>query len=299
MRARLLPLLLPLLLLAPAAHGKLRVVGTLPDFAALARAIGGDRVEAMALIKGTQDPHYVDAKPSMIVKVNRADLLISIGLGLEVGWLPVLLTQGRNGKVQVGAPGHLDASSVIRPLEVPVKADRAMGDVHGGGNPHYYTSPVEMFTVARAIRDKLKALDPEGAAHYDARWSEFETQYSSKLAGWRSRLASVKGTQVVVYHQSWVYLLEWAGLKRAGVLEPKPGIPPSPAHVSRVLSTTRDQGVKFVIQEVYHPRRLSSVFAKKARARLLVLPSMVGAAEGIETIWDKFDRIVEELTDGE
>jgi len=284
------------LLITPPAAAKLRVVTTLPDFAAMVAELGGDRVEAEALIRGTQDPHYVDAKPSYILKVSRADLLIVIGLGLEAGWLPVLLTQARNGEVQPGARGYLDASQVIRVKEVPVDPDRAMGDVHGGGNPHYYTSPQELDRVAQAIHRRLVELDPAGQPTYDQRWQAFQAKYESKSAEWKRALEGLRGGQVVVYHESWIYFLDWAGIGRAGALEPKPGIPPSAGQVTRLLVKVRGRPVRFVIQEVYHPARLSRVFAQKAGAKLLILPSMVGAEDGIDTIWDKFDRIVARLT---
>ncbi len=279
------------------ANAKLHVVGTLPDFADIATELGGDRVEAEALILGTEDPHFVDAKPSHVLRVNRADLLICIGLGLEGGWLPVLLTQSRNDKVQVGAAGYLDASAHIVAKDVPSRADRAMGDVHGGGNPHYYTSPPEMLRVAHAIHDKLVELDPDGRGSYDERWRMFEEKFREREAAWKSALAPLVGTKVVVYHKSWVYLLDWLAFVEVGALEPKPGIPPSPSHVAALLGVVKDQHVRFVFQEIYHPDRLSKLFAEKAGAKLLVLPSMVGAAPGIKTVWDKWDRIVAEVHD--
>ncbi|MBL6974386.1 MAG: zinc ABC transporter substrate-binding protein [Deltaproteobacteria bacterium] len=279
------------------ATARLRVVGTLPDFAAIATEIGGDRVHAESLIRGTQDPHYVDAKPSMILRVNRADLLICIGMGLEDGWLPVLMTQSRNGEIQVGQPGYLDASTVIAPMEVPVNPDRTMGDVHGAGNPHYYTSPREMFQVAEAIYRRLVQLDPEGRRHYETGWKAFEQKYREKMTSWKSRLSSFEGFRVIVYHESWIYMLEWSGLKKVGALEPVPGIPPNPRHVTKVLNKVRELDVGFVIQEIYHPTNLSKIFATKAKARLVILPSMVGAEPAIKTISDKFDRIIKLLTE--
>ncbi len=282
-----------LLALGQAAQAKLRVVTTLPDFAAIAAELGGERVEAEALIRGSQDPHFVDAKPSFILKLSRADLLVRIGLGLEDGWLPVLLTQARNADVQPGGRGYLDASQVVRVLEVPVKADRAMGDVHGGGNPHYFTSPEELFRVAQAIERKLLELDPDGAEEFQARWRAFEERFRQRTGAWRRRLAPLQGMPVVEYHRSWIYFLEWSGFRSAGALEPKPGVPPSAGHVTRLLREVQGQGIRQVWQEVYHPTGLSRVFAEKSGARLLVLPSMVGASEGLDTIWDKFDRMVE------
>jgi zinc/manganese transport system substrate-binding protein len=284
------------LTLADGAEAKLRVLGTLPDFAAIAAELGGDRVTTESLIQGTEDPHFVDPKPSHILRVSRADLLICIGLELESGWLPVLLTQARNGRVQVGAPGHLDASELVQPKEVPVHTDRAMGDVHGGGNPHYYVSPPEMFLVARGIHNKLVALDPAGRSAYEKQWQDFSTKYQQKLAAWQGALAPLAGARVVEYHRSWVYLLDWLDFTSVGTLEPKPGIPPSPNHVTQLLMRVKDQKVRFVFRERYHADSLSEVFARKAGAKLLDLPTMVGAEPGIKTIWDKWDRMVQLLT---
>ncbi len=294
--SRLLLLVLGVLGVAAPASAKLNVVTTLPDFAAIAQELGGERVNAEALLRGTQDPHFADAKPALIVKVNRADMLVNIGLGLEAGWLPVLMTQARNANIQVGAPGYLDGSQFVTAKEVPVKADRAMGDVHSGGNPHYYTAPDELFRVAQAISAKLVELDPEGRTYYQERWQAFATKYEQKVREWQAKLAPLRGTKVIVYHQSWTYFLDWAGLVEVGALEPKPGVSPSPSHVSRLFNQVKDQKVRFVLQEVYHPTSLSETFANKAGATLVVLPSMVGAADGIVTIWDKFDRIVNQLT---
>jgi len=281
---------------ASSAEAKLRVVGTLPDFAAIAAELGGDRVQAESLIQGTEDPHFVDAKPSHVLRVNRADLVICIGLGLESGWLPVLLTQARNGNVQIGAPGYLDASTVISPKDVPVKADRAMGDVHGGGNPHYYVSPPEMLRVSEAIHKKLVLLDPAGRAEYDRRWQAFSKKFAEKMAAWKAALLPLAGSKVVEYHKSWVYLLDWMGMVSVGALEPKPGIPPSPSHVTELLMQVKDQNVRFVFRESYHSDSLSQVFANKAGARLVEVPTMVGAEPDIKTIWDKWDHVVRLLT---
>ncbi len=278
------------------AQAKLRVVGTLPDFAAIARELGGDRVEAEALVQGTEDPHFVDAKPSHVLRVNRADLLICIGLGLESGWLPVLLTQARNGNVQVGAVGYLDASQYVQTKEVPVKADRAMGDVHGGGNPHYYVSPAEMLRVSEAIYKKLVELDPEGRADYERRWQAYAKKFRDKMASWKAALSALKGSNVVEYHKSWIYLLDWLGFNSVGALEPKPGIPPSASHVTSLLNQVKDRQVRFVFREIYHSDSLSEVFARKTGAKLLDLPTMVGATSDIKTIWDKWDRMVQMLT---
>jgi len=277
-------------------QAKVYVAATIPDFAALAAELGGDRVEAVSLIKGAQDPHFADALPSHVVRLNRADLLVYTGCGLESGWLPPLMMQSRNAKIQPGSPGHLDASTVVTLKEVPTTIDKTQGDVHPGGNPHFYTGPAELYAVAAAIYDRLKKIDPEGAAYYDGRWKDFRTTYERKTAEWKQKLAPLKGTAVVEYHKSWLYFLDWAGLTSVGALEPKPGIPPSVRHVTDLIALVQGKGVRFVIQEIYHPQKVSKVFAEKSGAKLLVLPSMTGAMPGTDTVWEKFDRIVDELT---
>ncbi len=284
------------LVVSPEVEAKLRVVTTLPDFASIAGELGGDRVTADSLIRGTQDPHFVDARPSLILGLSRADLLIRIGMELEDGWLPVLLNQSRNGALTMGKTGYLDASNLIEPMGRVANPDRSMGDVHSQGNPHYYTSPRELFAVAEEIYNRLTILDPDGFDYYSQRWAEFSKKYQLKTKEWQNKVQSLKGTNVIVYDESWIYLVDWIGFKQAGALEPVPGVPPSPAHIAGLLNGVKTKDIKFVFQEIYHPNNLSRIFAKKAGARLLVLPSMVGAEPGIKSIWDKFDRIVELLT---
>lgn len=284
------------LLAASPVLAAVQVVTTLPDFAALVQEIGGARVQVEALVRGSQDPHFADARPSMILSAHNAQLLVVAGLGLEAGWLPVVLTQARNPAIQQGSRGYFDASQVAQLRDVVAQADRAMGDVHGGGNPHYYTSPAELHRVAKALYARLVELDPAGKATYDAGWLRFDAQYRARTAVWRQRLAPLKGMAIVEYHKSWVYFLDWAGIRSVGALEPKPGIPPSPAHVAKLLAQVAPLGVKQVWQEVYQPQSLSKLFAQRSSAKLLVLPSMVGALPGTETIWKKFDKMVDLVT---
>lgn len=293
--SKLIAVLIALAFLTP-LHATVRVVTTIPDYAALAAELGGERVEATALIKGAQDPHFADALPSHIVRLNKADLLVFAGCGLESGWLPPLMTQSRNDKIQPGSAGYLDASTIVTLKEVPTTVDKAQGDVHPGGNPHFYTGPEELYAVAAAIYDRLKRIDPEGAAYYDGRWKEFQATYTRKTAEWRAKLAPLKGVRIVEYHKSWTYFLDWSGLVSVGALEPKPGIPPSVRHVTDLLAQVQGSGVRFVMQEIYHPQKLSKIFAEKSGAKLLVLPSMTGALTGTDTVWAKFDYIVNELT---
>jgi zinc/manganese transport system substrate-binding protein len=277
------------------AAARLKVVATLPDFASIASEIGGDRVDAESFVKGAEDPHFVDPKPSFVMKMSRADLLIVTGLGLEDGWLPSLLNQARNGKVLAGAEGFLDASTLVTLKDVVANADRAMGDIHGGGNPHYYTGPTELKKVAEGIFNRLKKLDPAGAAYYEGRWAGFLKKFEASMAAWAEKASALKGAKVVAYHKSWVYLEDWLGLVEIGTLEPKPGIPPSAGHVAGLLAKAKAENAGLLIQEIYHPTNLSRKFAEQSGMRMVVLPSMVGAEPSIKTVWDKFDRILELL----
>ncbi len=278
---------------------EIRVIGSIPDYAELAKEIGGTKVKAESLIKGTQDPHFADALPSHIMKLNKADLLILTGLGLESGWLPALLNNSRNKKIQAGSTGYIDASEFVELKDVSLKIDKSMGDVHPGGNPHFYTAPDQLFKIAQEIKNRLIQIDPDGRNHYEKNWSVFKTKYESKVAQWKKSIEPLKGTKVVVYHESWVYLLDWLGFEKVAALEPKPGIPPSSGHIAEVLHSIEGKNVRFLFQEIYHPTSLSKKFADKANIKLLVLPSMTGAEKGTDSIWDKFDLIINRLIKGE
>jgi len=221
-------------------------------------------------------------------------MLICTGLGLESGWLPALLTQARNSKVIVGAPGYLEASHFVELKEVPEKVDKIMGDIHAGGNPHFYTSPDNIYRIAYGIYQTLVQIDSDGKSYYTQKWKEFSAKHTKKSAEWKKKTEKLKGLKVIEYHKSWIYLIDWLGLKSVGALEPKPGIPPSGSHIAELLSKHKD--VSFVFQEVYNPKNLSELFAKKSGAKLVLLPSMTGALEGTDNIWSKFDNIIETLT---
>jgi len=284
-----------LLLLPAAASARVRVVATIPDFAQIAEEIGGSRVRASSLVKPTQDPHYVDPRPSMMVELSRADLLLLAGMELESGWLPPLLTGSRNRRIQRGAPGYLDCSTLIEPMDVRVP-DRAMGDIHPGGNPHYWFDPRNGLRVARGIANALELADPAGAEQYRAGLEDFTARLQARMDEWQRRLAPHRGKEIVVYHESWVYFFDWAGLIQFAALEPKPGIPPSPSHVADLMRRARGRNVSLVVQESFYPTSLSSVVAKRIGARLKVLPVMTGAG-GTKTYIDLMDRLVAELTD--
>ena len=280
--------------LAGTAQARLNVVATIPDFGAIAQEVGGPHVRVVALVKPTQDPHFVDARPSLMVDLNRADLLLITGMELESGWLPPLMTGSRNPEIQRGADGYLDCSTLIKPMQVRAP-DRAKGDIHPGGNPHYWTDPRNGLAIARGIARRLIQLDASHAEDIRQRLQSFVEKLRARMASWGKRLAPHRGTRVVVYHESWIYFLDWAGFVRAGALEPKPGIPPKPSHVATLIKRVKGQGIKYVIQESFYPTNLSRIFARKSGARLKVLPTMVGAG-GTHTYFDLIERLVEELT---
>ncbi len=255
------------------AEAKVRLVASLPDLGALAREVGGEDVEVTVLARSTQDPHFVDARPNLVLALSRADLLVFNGLDLEAGWLPVLLTNARNPKVQPGRPGHLDASTLVSLLEVPQgRVDRSMGDIHGGGNPHYTLDPRNGLKVAKGIAERLAQVDPERADVYRKRAADYEAALSRRIAEWTAALQPFAGRPVVTYHRSFVYFTDFAGLKEAAWVEPKPGLQPNAGHVAHVLGVMKRLGVKLILQEDWYQAATSEQLAKLTKATLLRVP---------------------------
>ncbi|HEU5217024.1 MAG TPA: metal ABC transporter substrate-binding protein [Gemmatimonadales bacterium] len=275
MRSFVLAAVLSAAALSFPAHAKLKVVATVSDLGAITSAVGGDLVSVETLSRSTQDPHFADAKPSLILSLARADLLVLNGMDLEVGWLPVMLTGSRNAKVQRGEPGYLDCSTLITPREVPIqKLDRSMGDIHPGGNPHYTKDPRNAALVARGIADRLSQLDPSHHQQYAANAARFQQALQAKMAEWSKALAPLKGRPVVTYHKSWIYFVDFAGMVEVAFVEPKPGIPPNPAHVTNVLNVIRARDVKVILQEQWYPAATSELLVKNSRAKLVRVPGM-------------------------
>ena len=257
------------------AFADLRVVATTPDLAAVAKAVSGGHADVSALALPTQDPHFVDARPHLALDLSRADLLLSVGLSLEIGWLPTLQVGSRNGNIQNGAKGYLDCSQFVHVLEAPtVKVDRSMGDIHPGGNPHYMYDPRQVVKVAEGIAQRMAQLDPKHAADFQAAAKRFVAQVDAARAGWEKQLTSLRGAKVIEYHRSFAYLADWLGIDIVDDLEPKPGIPPNPKHVADVLMLARSQGVKLILQESYYPQNIAQAIAQRCGAKLVVLPSM-------------------------
>ncbi len=262
---------------ATPAAAALRVVTTTEDLASLTREVGGDKVEVTALAKGYQDPHFVEPKPSFLLAVSRADLLIAVGRELEIGWLPTLISSSRNGKVQPGGPGYLDASRNVRILEIPTgQITRAMGDVHPQGNPHYWLDPGNGRLIAQAIRDKLSQLSPSDASEFAARYDDFDRRLAAAEARWDATMAPYKGTKVVTYHRSWPNFMERFGLEVMGYVEPKPGIPPSPSHTLELITDMKAQGVELIIVEPYFDKKTPQAIAAQVGGKVLELAPSVG-----------------------
>lgn len=260
---------------AAAIGARLNVVATTPALAAIAREIGGEAVAVTTLSSPNQDPHFVDARPNLILPLNRADLLIVNGLDLEVGWLPTLQTGARNGAIQKGAQGYFDASTVVPLKQVPMqKIDRSMGDLHPGGNPHYLTDPRNGARVATGMAQRFGQLLPRHAAEFQQHAAAFSKSANSLGDQQAKRFAALPATkrQTVSYHQSWIYLNDWLGLRQIGMIEPKPGVPPTPPHVAALLGQMREQKVDAILQETYYPSRFGQLLAEKSGAAFVLLP---------------------------
>lgn len=287
------------LMSASSALAGLKVVATLPDLAAIARQIGGDEVEVSALASPFEDPHYVDPKPSHIVALNQADMLILNGLELEAGWLPPLQSQARNAAVSVGGAGVVDVSKLVRLLEKPAgQVSRAQGDIHSGGNPHYTFDPRAMAQAGVAIGNKMAELDP---AHADAYRRRAVALADSLLVFAREQRARFDKLprdkrRIVAYHGSLIYLNDWLGLDEVATIEPKPGVPPNPSHVSQVLEVVRAQRVGVILQERHYPQKTSQTLSRLAQVRLVVIDGATRFEEG-EGYLDHLKRISEEVYD--
>ncbi len=285
-----------LLAFAGAASAALKVVATTEDLAALARAVGGGHVQVHSLTRGTADPHYAEAKPSMIRQLHDADLLLVVGAGLEDGWLPPLLASARNGRVLPGAPGYLDLSAAVTLLDKPAgPVTRAMGHVHPAGNPHYWLDPENGLKLAQAIAARLAALDPARAADYHANFEAFAAALTGRVAQWRAALAPLKGRSVIAYHKSLVYLADAFGFRIVAEVEPKPGIPPNPSHLRALVERIRAQNIRLLIMEPFYERRSAAYLAEQTGIEVVLLPTSVGAEPGIMTYIDLFDAIVAAL----
>ena len=290
-----------LLLLAAARPGSaqtLNVVTTTEDLAAIAREVGGDKIKVTALARGYQDPHFVEAKPSFVLTMNKASLLIVVGRDLESSWLPPLITQSRNSKIQPGGAGYLDPSTSARILEIPTGTiTRAMGDVHALGNPHYWLDPENGRRIATAIKDRLSQMDAANAAYYAQREADFGRRLGEAQQRWKAQMAPYKGLKVVTYHRSWTNFAEAFGLDVVNYVEPKPGIPPTPQHTLNLINAMKAQNVKIILVEPYFDTKTPNAVASKTGAKVLVLTPSVGGVPQASDYFKLFDTNIAKLID--
>jgi len=282
----------------PPPAARLNVVATTADLGALARAIGGDQVDVKVLAKPTEDPHFVDAKPSHIVTLNRADVLIDGGAELELGWLPPLMESSRNSKIASGAPGRIVASQGVEMLEIPATFDRSKGDIHALGNPHFLIDPVRARVVAAHIADQLAKVQPASAELFNNNLKAFNTTLDAKYAQWQKMLEPYKGAKIVTYHKDFVYLAERFNLKVLETLEPKPGIAPSPAHLAQVISAMRAEKTRVILIQPYQNRKTAETVARQTGAVVLDTPQQPGAVPNTDTYIGLMDHLVQTLVNG-
>lgn len=272
------------------AVAAINVITSTEDLASIVKEVGGDKVTVEALAKGYQDPHFVEAKPSFILKLNRADLLVVVGRELEIAWLPALITQSRNSKIQAGAAGYLDSSQTARILDIPTgQITRAMGDVHPQGNPHFWLDPENGRRIARAVQGKLSELSRADAAYFSQRLADFDRRLQEATQRWKTTMAPYKGTKVVTYHRSWSNFVDAFGLDVIGYVEPKPGIPPSPAHTLGLQQEMGRQNVKVVLVEPYFDLKTPNAIGRDTGAKVVVLLPSVGGTKEVQDYFQLFD----------
>jgi len=282
--------------LPASAAGKLQIMTATTDLAALAQEVGGDRVEVESVARGYQDPHFVEAKPSFLLKLRHADLLIVVGLELEIGWLPPLISQSTNPKIQVGAPGYFDASRFAKILEIPTGVvTRAEGDVHPLGNPHYWLDPENGLRIAKGIQNKLSEMRPGDGAYFAERYSSFEQRIKQADEKWLAEMKPYSGRKVVTYHRSWPNFAEHFGLNVVGYVEPRPGIPPSPQHTVELIGLMKRDGVKVILVEPYFDLKTPNAIARDTGAKVVVLMPSVGGEKEITDYFKLFDYDIAKL----
>jgi len=280
----------------PRAEAPINIVTTTSDLASIVSEIGGDKVTVESLARGYQDPHFVEAKPSFVVKLNKADLLVVVGRDLESGWLPPLITQSRNARIQPGADGYFDASLTVKILDLPTgQITRAMGDVHPLGNPHYWLDPENGRRIAKALQARLAQKDPANAAYYAQRAADFDRRLGEAQQRWKAMMAPYKGVKVVTYHRSWSNFVDAFGIDVIGYVEPKPGIPPTPQHTLDVIQAMKAQQVKLIIVEPYFDSKTPNSIASQTGGQVLVLPPSVGGVKGADDYLKLFETDINML----
>jgi zinc/manganese transport system substrate-binding protein len=288
-------LMLAILFATAPAQAALKVLSTSADWGALVTELGGDKVDVYTATTAFQDVHRVDAKPSLVARARNADLIVATGAELEVGWLPVLLQESGNSRVQPGSPGYFEAARQLRLLEVPSSVDRSMGDVHPDGNPHVQLDPHNIATVARALTLRLAALDAPNAAYYTARGADFQQRWQQSIAGWEARAARLKGVGAVVIHRDQSYLIQWLGLREIATIEPKPGVPPSSAYLAALVTKLAADPPKMILRNAYNDSKAADWLSERVHAPVVLLPFSVGGTPGAKDLPGLFDDTLNRL----
>jgi len=280
------------------ASGALGIFATVPEWGALAETLGGDNVKVYVATNALQDPHHVEAKPSLIARARNADLVVATGAELEIGWLPLVLQQAGNPKLRPGQPGYFEAATFVALRDKPARLDRADGDVHPGGDPHIQTDPRNIARVAAALSARLAELDPSNADAYRSRYAAFDTKWRAAIARWEHDAAPLRGVPIVVQHKAFTYLIAWLGLREVATLEPKPGVEPTTASLTEVLAILQRDPAKMVLRAAYQGDRASQWIAERAKLVPVVLPFTVGGDEAAKDLYGRFDDTIARLLKG-
>ena len=283
------------LLTTTPAMAALNVFACEPEWASLARELGGERVKTVSATTAYQDPHHIEARPSLIAKVRRADLLICSGSELEVGWLPLLQRQASNAKVLPNARGYFEASAMVERLDIPVEINRSMGDVHAAGNPHVHLDPRRIQIIAEALQARLIQIDPEGKEYYQQRFLNFNQRWQQAIDKWKQQASKLKGTRIVVHHRDWVYLFDWLGIEIAGALEPKPGLPTTASHLVSLKQKLTLKPAKMIVHTTYQNPRGAKRLSQLTGIPVVQLPYTVGGAEQVNDLFSLFDVTIQRL----
>lgn len=286
-----------MLLAALPASAQLNVFACEPEWASLVTELGGERVTTYSATTAHQDPHRIEARPSLIAKVRRADLLVCSGAELEVGWLPMLQRQASNKQVLAGQPGYFEAASVVERLDVPVQVDRSMGDVHTSGNPHVHLDPRRLLQIAEALAARLTELDSQGSDYYQQRLSDFSSRWQQAIKTWQEKAKPLKGSRIVVHHKDWIYMFDWLDIEIAGALEPRPGLPTSAGHLVSLRNELAEKPASMVIHTAYQNDRAAKRLSQMSGLTVVELPYTVGGAKGADDLFGLFDVTLERMLD--
>lgn len=298
MKLKIVFILLSCIGASAAKAGKINVVTTTADLKSITELIGADKVDVFSIATGFQNPHFVDPKPSYIIKLSKAEMFVTVGLDLETGWSPQLLTSSRNPKIQKGSNGYVDASVGVTLLQVPSSINRGEGDIHIYGNPHYWLDPINGKQIAKNICDALEKISPENKALFEANLKSFDAKIDLKLKEWTTKMFPYKGAKIIAYHNEWCYFEQRFGLKIVDFMEPKPGIPPTPSQLVKIISEVKSNAIKVIISSPYFTTSSSDVVSKQTGAKAITLGTSVGAFDTIKDYFDLFDYNIDKLIQG-